>query len=174
MPTITFVRVERDCPANKNRRDPHTNRTRQAIYDYNVMIDGEHRVTWCRNVGATGYELRVADNDAYIMIDNGQAGWGKDSVRAESKHEFEGVISGLLPAERIPTLAQIAAARRERAAVAERERKAGVEAHRIYLIKEAGVELYKALKHIAEHSGERSIRAVAATALTKAEKREDA
>ncbi len=39
--TFRFERVERDCPANQNRRA--NGDTLHIIYDFEVWIDGEHR-----------------------------------------------------------------------------------------------------------------------------------
>lgn len=166
MPKIEFVKTLRDCPANERRK---IDGQRGLIYDYNVLIDGEHRVTLARNTGALGYELRTADPDVWIAVGNSR----HNGIKVENKEAFERTILMLLASRRIPTLAQIAAARKERELEAERQSAEQAEERRNFLIKEAGVDLYKALKYIALHSGEKTIRAKAEAAIAKAERREN-
>lgn len=165
MPTITFTRIERDCPANKNGRNPPTGRNRQLIYDYNVLIGGEHRLTMQRIYTGKGYEISDADGRPI-----GASEWRKNiGQKVDTQGDFEEAVTTLLKKGLIPTLAEMADKRV--AEQAERERKAAeeVEAQRVQRIQRAGVNLYVALKYIAKHSGEKTIRAKAEAAIAKAE-----
>jgi hypothetical protein len=127
------------------------------------------RVTWKRIAGSIGYELIVADNDAYIEIDNGEIGWKRQVIKAMSRAEFLPRVAEQLVIDLIPTLKQIADGRKKRAKEAERFAAEQAEGQRIRRIERAGVNLYEALKYVAANSGEKTIRAKAEAAITKAE-----
>lgn len=166
MALITFERFKRDCPANKNLRNPLTGHTRLPIYDWNVMIDGEHRATAKRIYTGRGYEIYDADDRAIA----GRNGIGQ---KVDSQANFEGVVAQLLRAGMIPTLAEMAEMRAAEQTKREHVAAEEAEANRVWQIKGAGVDLYDALRYIAEHSGEKTIRAKAEAAIAKAEGRDE-
>jgi hypothetical protein len=57
---IEFLKVVRDCDQNKSILEVAalTGKTpRSLIYDFDVIIDGEHRATWRRHAAGRGYYL---------------------------------------------------------------------------------------------------------------------
>jgi hypothetical protein len=109
-PDIKFVRVERDCRHNKGLRTARSNRG--IIYDYDVIIHGEHRARM-RSSFERGYHVQDADDRAIdppmMRHSTGRA--------VNSKSEFLTVISELLAAGKIPTMEEMAAMREKEAQV---------------------------------------------------------
>jgi hypothetical protein len=57
---IGFLKVVRDCDQNKSILEGATltgKTPRNLIYDFDVIIDGEHRATWRRHAAGRGYYL---------------------------------------------------------------------------------------------------------------------
>ncbi len=147
MTKIEFNRIERDSDWNKKLRAEGD--TRGIIYDWNVLIDGEHRVTFARNIYHSGYELHAATHRAYYEAIKEKDGYSS-SVEVKSKAKFEETISRLLEAGRIPTLQQITDKRRATVLKQIKKRADAREARRVRQIEDAGVPMYEALKPIAE------------------------
>lgn len=101
MPTIKFVRVERDCGANKTRRAGGFNTG--IIYDFDVMIDGEKRAAMSRTYTGKGYTVQDADGRP---VDPPLSHYATGR-RVDSKSEFLSIVSELLDSGKIPTLAQL-------------------------------------------------------------------
>lgn len=140
--SITFERIIRDCPHNQNlQRDGIT---KGLIYDFNVMIGGEHRATMKRNFRGTGYNVYDPDHQPIKMVDN-----HRDAYPVRSQAEFERDINLLWSKDRIPSLAQLEEARAERQRKKEEREAEEAERDRLWRIKKAGPDLFKALEEIA-------------------------
>lgn len=106
MAKIKFERVERVCGWNQEQRAKQAAGTLEGridlLYDFNVIIDGEHRAIWSRRAAMMrGYTLQDAN---HAPID----GYGYQGRKVESQDRFEPVISELLDADKIPTMAELA------------------------------------------------------------------
>lgn len=102
---INFRRVVRDCPANAARTD-----TRSLIYDFEVLIDGEHRATFHRIIYGRGYDLVGPGpvwEELYCEHAQGRADYQMTYCRAKAdkKEDFAGIIYGMLQSDLIPTIA---------------------------------------------------------------------
>jgi hypothetical protein len=151
MPTIKFVRVERDCPANVNIRERYADSATKPrlIYDFDVLIDGERRAQLKREYTGRGYRLHDADGRPIIRP-------GRDyhlhmGEEVANKADFEGVVAGYLEAGKIPTLAQMAELREQEAAAALAKRNKRLDDTREYHVKRNGIELYNALARFRSH-----------------------
>jgi len=139
MPTIKFVRVERDCPRNKSLRAAGDNVG--IIYDFDVLIDGEKRAQMRRDIHGRGYQVYDADGRP--------VGKGRyDGADVGSKAEFLNVASALLDAGLIPTLAQMAEKRAAEARAKAEAVAAKKEEQRQHAIRHHATALYDALKEI--------------------------
>ncbi|MGY3588057.1 hypothetical protein [Bradyrhizobium sp. USDA 4350] len=145
MPTIKFVRVERDCDANRNARAAaeQVGTSPRLIYDFDVMIDGEKRATMRRVVYGKGYELQDADGRPLAPTQRNRVG-----REVDSKAEFLTIVTQLLDAGEIPTLTQLAEKREAEA----RERAEAIQAkkdsQRRAAIQHHAEAMYDALKTI--------------------------
>lgn len=139
--TFRFERVERDCPANQNRRA--NGDTLHIIYDFEVWIDGEHRATFKKADTGKGYELHDADGRPLL----GQT-WRKHigKTHVDKKAEFEATIQDKLAL--IPTLADMARMRDEEGADKARQEAAEREERLQRRIKAKGLDLFVALQDI--------------------------
>lgn len=144
MATIKFVRVERDCDANKSARKDaaQDGTTPRLIYDFDVMIDGEKRAAMDRDAFGKGYYVQDADGRP---VDPPLPHY-RTGRKVDSKAEFLTIVSELLDAGKIPTLAEMAA-KRDAEAQAKREKIAAQkEKMRIAAINTHAAEAYEALK----------------------------
>lgn len=144
-PTIKFVRVERDCDHNKALRND--NESRGILYDFKVLIDGEHRATMDKCGHKPGYYVRDADRNTISTPDSYRKVYGSQVEVADKQANFEAIIIRLLAEGYIPTLDQMAATRAHKAQKQALADAKEAEERRIYRIQRAGVELYAALKH---------------------------
>jgi hypothetical protein len=148
MATIKFERVTRDCGHNKTILD--AGESKGLLYDFNVIIDGEHRATMSRNGYSVGYTLRDADYNSIRDLAKADKRWRSHPVVEVGKQaDFEDVINCMLAAGLIPTLDQMAAVRAEKAAKIAANKAAEDERDRIHRIQGAAVDLYAALKPLA-------------------------
>lgn len=158
MPDIKFIKVERDCPANKTTRKeqaalPEKWKTpRGIIYDYDIIIDGVKRGVWNKNSGSIGYRLMDSSNrpvrapyfdtKGRRRIEDKEYNWHQ--ITANTQGQFEEEV--LKELDYIPTIQQVIM----RDALEETKRieaeAAEVEKWRIIKIKEHGVELLAALE----------------------------
>jgi hypothetical protein len=145
MPTIKFVRVERDCPANKDRRADGFNTG--IIYDFDVMIDGEKRAEMQRQYTGKGYNVQDADGRP---VDPPLPHY-RTGREVGSKAEFLTIVSELLEAGKIPTIARMAELRAEAEAALDVRRAEVAARYRTARIESAGVQLYEALKPLIEY-----------------------
>jgi hypothetical protein len=144
MTTIKFERVERDCPANKTLR--HNNFKSGIIYDWRVLIDGEHRAEFHRHYGGIGYELYDADGRPICAPGRAYHNHIGESVRIKSG--FKSMVDAMLAAGKIPTLAEMAA-KRKAEAVEKATKIAKVKAaERGLAISQHALELYAELKSV--------------------------
>ena len=135
MKTVTFKKVERVCP--KNREIKEKGEKRGIIYDYEIWENGVKKgVFW--KCWSRGYEFK--DNGGDKIKVKGRY------ILADSQKNFESVYKDYK--RYIPTAEQIA----EREAKKQREREANEESqrqHRVKHLKElAAPEMYEALKHM--------------------------
>lgn len=135
--TIRYVRIERDCGYNK---DP---KTRRKLYDYHVIIDGEHRCTLSPRSYAKGYDLNSPDRKHGIAKPGER---NNRCVVVKSQAEFDSTIQSALPF--IPPLSHWAEVEaRELKEKQEREDRQR-EDDRIDRIQRAAVDLLEALKEL--------------------------
>lgn len=139
--SITFKRVIRDCPHNQNLQA--NGETKGLIYDFNVMIGGEHRAIMKRNYRGNGYNVYDPDHQSIKVADDHRSAY---PVRDQS--QFEHVINMLWSKDRIPSLAQLEEARAERQRKADEHKAEEIERDRIWRIKDAGPDLLVALEAI--------------------------
>jgi hypothetical protein len=140
--SIEFVRVERDCPANVERRADGN--ALGIIYDFDVMVDGERRAQMHRDYTGKGYHLQDADGRA---IDPPLAHYQTGGV-VGSQAQFKQVVPELLDAGKIPTLARMAELRAEEATEAAKKRQDRLNSAREYQIERHAVALRDALKEL--------------------------
>lgn len=145
---VEFVRVERDCPRNSETRAAGA--TRGIIYDYNVLIGGEHRATMCSEASlGRGYRLYDADHRPIVAPNRTWATHLGETV--EKKADFEPIVSEYLAVGRIPTLAQMADLRQKEQETALAERRERLDKAREFRINSHGIELYNALAAFRDH-----------------------
>ena len=97
MEKIVFARVLRDCKHNDEIKA--ASGKRGLIYDFMVIIDGEHRATWRKDAAGRGYILRTPNADPLRMqISNGLA----SHKRVFKQAKFETAIREALDASLIP------------------------------------------------------------------------
>ena len=97
MEKIAFARVLRDCKHNDEIKA--AGGKRGLIYDFMVIIDGEHRATWRKDAAGRGYILRTPNADPLRMqISNGLA----SHKRVFKQAKFETAIREALDASLIP------------------------------------------------------------------------
>lgn len=97
IPAVTFKRVERVCAANQSRRE--SGDTSDITYDYEVIIDGEHRASLRREIFGRGYRLYDADGRPIPEPGHHAKHLGMD---VEQKSHFLSVIREQL--HRIPSV----------------------------------------------------------------------
>ncbi len=135
---IKLVKTRRDCPHNDHVDEGRKPGVR-LIYDYEVFISDEHRAKmYCRGPGTVGYFLQDIDGYKITALSTDH-----DPAYISSLERAPVLIEELLRLERIPTLAQIAAARKERGrveAARKRKEKADIQADKI---RDAGPALLK-------------------------------
>lgn len=141
---ITFERFARECGANDTARAKGWT----LIYDFKVMIDGEHRATLSKNTCGRGYEIYDADHRPIH---------GQSRSRHFAKHlgeevakqaDFFQFVSDLLASGRIPTLSQMADLRAQEAQkAAEIDRQARQEI-RHEAARASGPQLLSAIKYL--------------------------
>ena len=103
--TIEFVRVERKSIANRERRE--NGDTRGIDYDFNVLINDEHRAEFSKSGYRTGYTLRDRNNRAIFPVKRITNRFGTNgAVEAKSQAQFEEVIKNALVDDLIPTIAE--------------------------------------------------------------------
>lgn len=145
--SITFERFERDCDYNKDLRRDGGESARGIIYDFKVMIYGEHRCTIKRRYsGSKGYNVEIASSRHYhgpIKVD-------RYVYVIKSQSVFEREINWLMSKDAIPTTQQIEEMDAEIDRKAAKRKADQDEADRIERIKEAGLELYAAAKALLE------------------------
>jgi hypothetical protein len=140
MPTIKFVRVERDCPHNKDLRAGGD--VRGIIYDFEVQIDGETRAKMERCYTGKGYYVQDTDGRP-VAPDVPHRRVGR---KVDSKADFLNVVGELLDAGLIPTLAQLAA-KRDAEALQRAAKITEAKARQVqHAISEHSEALYSALK----------------------------
>ncbi|UPK31839.1 hypothetical protein IVB18_26285 [Bradyrhizobium sp. 186] len=146
MSAVKFVRVERDCPGNKNRRrDADANgTTTRLIIDYNVLVDGEHRATMMSE-GSFGRGYRLHDADGRAICAPNRTWSTHLGETVEKKADFERVAAEYLANGRIPTIAAMAEQRKQEQEAARAERRERLDRTRAHIVKSHGIELYNAL-----------------------------
>jgi hypothetical protein len=136
---IKFKKTERVCGRNEAIRAGESGK---LIYDYQVLVNGEHRADWCPLIYNRGYELRIPDHQDAIQTKPGER---YSSVKTAAQALFPTIIQNLLDQGLLPTLEQLKQAQKDRelkeadAIAKEKERV------RIAIIKEAGPQLLEAL-----------------------------
>jgi hypothetical protein len=142
---IEFLKVIRDCDQNKSILEVAnlTGKTpRNLIYDFNVIIDGEHRATWRRHAVGRGYYLAPLEGRALQ--------WPPDPskrhrrvdrmIRAASQSLFDQMTRKALDGGLIPPRAQHALVSQQMPAGAEYGEQADID--RALRINGAAGELY--------------------------------
>lgn len=186
MPTkirLKFERVVRDCRYNKDLQDRYAggDAPPKLIYDFKVMIYGEHRATLVKE--SHGYQGYTVYDTDHAPIVGASLTSGRTITRAGHPVEaipnqkgFEARITLLLEEGKIPTLAERASNLAAKDAHERLLAAAAVERARIAVIQAAGVDLYDALMAadacIAGHSSIRysdPLRAQIRAAIAKAE-----
>lgn len=151
MSTIKFVRVERDCPHNKNlRRDGEA---RGLIYDFDVMIDGEKRAEMHRAFTGKGYTVQDADGRPV----DPPVSYYQTGRQVGSKSEFLTIVTELLDAGKIPTLSDMAAKREAEAEKRAARRRERLDQSRLSIISANGLALYNALAAFRNHPDARDV-----------------
>lgn len=139
---IEFKRVERVCLHNDKARAG--DKDRRMIYDFNVFIDGEHRVTFVNRFSSRGYLLRTPDN-ATAIIEKKDGGRWDCEIAAQSQAEFHKIINVALDKSLIPTLAQLEQIKIDRQSQEAAKLREQQSQERMARIKEAGPALLDAL-----------------------------
>lgn len=174
---IQFIQTLRECPYNVSAQS----NGKRLLYDFRVMLDGEHRATFCaRGQHERGYDLATPDKPIFEYIRKQQPDRQRaDVVRAETKADFLPIIGQMLKDGLIPTLAKLdemAAARdaKNRKIQLEAEKEAAEEAQR-QRYEQHGPKLAAAAERVVKafaglatgtEAAERAVRALA-TALAK-------
>jgi hypothetical protein len=161
-PSVKFERFERDCPANKTMRQNHKDSNRpRLIYDFKVMIDGEHRATWQRVSFSTGYNLFDPDHrpiqqtsaSEYSRRSAPHADFAATiaklvAVHVASQADFAATIAKLMTEDRIPTLDQLEALRAKEAATEAEKKRQQAELDAYERKEKFGPQLYEMLKRL--------------------------
>lgn len=148
MTSIKFERFERDCQRNKNIRND--GETAGIIYDWRVIIGGEHRATLYRE--PSGYEIRDPDHRPIQTAARAAQTWGgrHRGSTVDKRADFEQFVTDLLREDRIPTLVFLAQLRvAEAAAKVARDLQARQNI-RDWRAQKQGPALLKALKALDE------------------------
>lgn len=98
VPQYTLQRVVRDCPANDRGTNP-------AIYDFEILINGEHRATLRKNSFSRGYEMMGLDDDHLFpapVPENENEYYHR--AKAEKQADFVPLIDAMIMADRFPTI----------------------------------------------------------------------
>lgn len=94
---IEFERYERDCPANRQR---HAGREMGAfIYDFKVIIDGEHRAILSREVYGKGYRLYDAAHRP--IVESAGNRYAHMGLEVEKQADFADAVRAQI--DRIPS-----------------------------------------------------------------------
>lgn len=150
-PPLKFERVLRDCDYNKRLQAEYagSGTAPHLIYDFKVLINGEFRALLNRRTAGPGYVVYDADHQPIAPVRNvGRTiVYGGHAIEFISKQSgFEFAIQRLLTEGAIPTLGELVV-RQEQREAAERKALADREERvRVDRIKDAGVDLYEALK----------------------------
>ena len=132
---ITFERFERDCPHNAKQRqaDGHN-----ILYDFKVLIDGEHRATFKRGQGGRRpYDLYDVDHNGLRRSEYG----GFISCK---QNDFHFTINQYF--DLIPTLAQVEERREARTEALARYARVEKETAKRQRVERAGPALLEACK----------------------------
>jgi hypothetical protein len=141
-PNVELRKMERQCPHNTEVNQGKRNE--KLIYDFEVLIDGDHRATWCHDWGHRSYKLMTPDHKDRITENDEYRSW----VEAKDQGELLKLVHVCLQNGRIPTLAQYAQAKRD-AEKAEADKKAAeLEEKRRQQVCDAGPELLSALQQL--------------------------
>lgn len=146
MPTLEFKRTRRECGYNDQVKKEGRGR---SIYDFHVLIDGEHRATVKPLFTRRGYD--VFDIDGRPIL-----GQRRNHGRTRlfmgqlvefflTKAEMEPRIRLLLEEGAIPTLAEMVEKRQREAEAQERAEHEGREHMKLQAVMQAGPDLYAAL-----------------------------
>lgn len=98
---IEYVRIKRECPHNEEIEAK--NKKGLLLYDFNVMINGEHRATLSKKSGSRGYYIQDVVSKG-IKEEVWHPWYGTE---IESQHLFTPTIERLLVKDLIPTRKQI-------------------------------------------------------------------
>jgi len=137
--SITFERIERDCEYNKVLRA--SGAKTGILYDFKVLIGGEHRATIHKISHGIGYRLLDIDGRDIKEADN-----HRHAYKIDKQACFERDINLLWSKDRIPTLAQIEERRAERAREKAKRDEAEAAQRRIHRIERHALELLAALR----------------------------
>jgi hypothetical protein len=99
---IDFQQFERECGYNTRAREEGSRSPR--IYDWRVIIDGEHRATLQRRTVGMGYELY--DAESRPINDPAFTSYPHLAMRVDKQADFLEFVRGQL--HRIPTIARMA------------------------------------------------------------------
>ena len=171
---LQFVKVERDCPANtKTRKDRAGDHliARHLIWDFNVIIDGEHRATWKSQRWAARddkYELCDIDGRNIRVQVGSSSQHDQRSIRCGSQAVFEDKVRQHI--DLIPTREQLEAQRtRDAGAAAARDADARRRVRDEH-IRNMGQRLLEVLQEIDEHGLTADTREQMEAALAMAER----
>lgn len=139
--TVSFPRIERDCPHNTMARAGQ--KDRQIIYDFNVVVDGELRAFWFKEHGSRKYRLLTPRPEA-IPIQK-VPGDHHTTVEVETQADFHKTINSMLDEGELPTLADLENAKRIRAETKANQEQLQRDQDRLERIEKAGPDLLNAL-----------------------------
>lgn len=117
--TIEFVRIERDCISNKKRHEEGGAAARGIIYDFDVIIDGEHRATWQRETVGVGYRLLDANGENIPDPERTTKFRVNYAAEIRKQADMDATAGRLYRASLIPTTMELAWARMYREACEE-------------------------------------------------------
>lgn len=147
---LEFKRFERDCPANEARKLDGS----QLIYDWYVIIDGELRALWSRNVSGVGYQLYDPDHRPICTPKDRADIWARERpIKVKSKALFDGATSTALSDGVIPTLADLEWLRAYDAATVINKRLDEEAEDRAERIRSVAPALFKAAKEMQKFFG---------------------
>lgn len=140
-PTIKFIREERVCGHNQNPklRD-------HKIYDFRVMIDGEHRATFTSKVYHRGYDLIAPVPGRFKRIKRTDERDRQWPIDVSTRAEFQKTIDAALTDGLIPTVAGLAELKSAADQAKRDEAKEIEKQQRAECIRMAAPDLYAALK----------------------------
>ena len=98
MTVIKIKKVKRDCPANENAEPGE-----RLIYDYNAMIDGEHRLTFSVEFRGRGYRVHDTAHQPITWKD-ATDGYRQRGLEVRAKRQFVGIVEQLLALNRVPSV----------------------------------------------------------------------